>query len=179
MALVAGKSALVTGPRAASSATPVVTRPRLVKAQSAKVAPGFSRRDSLLSGTVLTLLSVTSPAHAFLGFGDDIKALEEAYAKETNNLLSEVKLVLDSGKDAPERDDKIKQLRKDINVWVAKYRREPKISGRPSYGNTYSAFNALAGHYNSFGTQAPIPKKRLERLVKELGDAELLLSRGR
>ena len=32
--------------------------------------------------------------------------------------------------------------------------------------NTYSALNALAGHYNNFGTQAPIPKKRLERLVK-------------
>lgn len=26
--------------------------------------------------------------------------------------------------------------------------------------------NALAGHYNSFGTSAPIPKKRLERLTK-------------
>jgi hypothetical protein len=32
--------------------------------------------------------------------------------------------------------------------------------------NTYSALNALAGHYNNFGSQAPIPKKRLERLVK-------------
>lgn len=32
--------------------------------------------------------------------------------------------------------------------------------------NTYSALNALAGHYNSFGTSAPIPKKRLDRLVK-------------
>jgi hypothetical protein len=32
--------------------------------------------------------------------------------------------------------------------------------------NTYSALNALAGHYNSFGATAPIPKKRLERLTK-------------
>ena len=36
----------------------------------------------------------------------------------------------------------------------------------PHRSNTYSALNALAGHYNNFGTQAPIPKKRLERLVK-------------
>ncbi len=36
----------------------------------------------------------------------------------------------------------------------------------PPFRNTYSALNALAGHYNSFGAQAPIPKKRLERLVK-------------
>lgn len=26
------------------------------------------------------------------------------------------------------------QLRKDINSWVAKYRRDDKFSGRPSYG---------------------------------------------
>lgn len=32
--------------------------------------------------------------------------------------------------------------------------------------NTYSALNALAGHFNSFGATAPIPKKRLERLQK-------------
>ena len=32
--------------------------------------------------------------------------------------------------------------------------------------NVYSAVNALAGHYNNFGTSAPVPKKRLERLVK-------------
>lgn len=73
----------------------------------------------------------------------------------------------------------MQSLRKDINTWVATYRREPRVSGRPSYGNTYSALNALAGHFNNFGSQAPIPKKRLERLVKELDDASLFLSRGR
>ncbi len=28
----------------------------------------------------------------------------------------------------------MKALRKDINTWVATYRREPRVSGRPSYG---------------------------------------------
>lgn len=58
------------------------------------------------------------------------------------------------------------QVRKDINDWVARYRRDTSLSGRPSYGNTYSAVNAVAGHLNSFGPTAPIPKKRLERLLK-------------
>ena len=40
------------------------------------------------------------------------------------------------------------------------------FSGRPSYGNTYSAVNAMAGHLNSFGPTAPVPKKRLERMIK-------------
>jgi len=70
-------------------------------------------------------------------------------------------------------------VRDDINTWVARYRRNTKYGGRPSYSNTYSVCNALAGHYNSFGNEAAIPKKRLERMVKELADAELLLSRGR
>eukprot|EP00959_Pyramimonas_sp_CCMP1952_P145570 3047706-Pyramimonas_sp.AAC.2 len=30
----------------------------------------------------------------------------------------------------------------------------------------YSAVNAVQGHYNNFGTKAPIPKKRAERIVK-------------
>ena len=32
--------------------------------------------------------------------------------------------------------------------------------------NTYSALNALAGHFNSFGPTAPVPKKRMERIQK-------------
>ena len=45
--------------------------------------------------------------------------------------------------------------------------------------NTYSALNAVAGHYNSFGADTPLPKKRLDRVVKELEDADKLLARGR
>lgn len=45
--------------------------------------------------------------------------------------------------------------------------------------NAYSALNALAGHYNNFGTNAPIPKKRLERIEKELDDALRFVTRGR
>jgi hypothetical protein len=52
---------------------------------------------------------------------------------------------------------------------------QPDLTPRPVCGaacvyvtcsNTYSALNALAGHYNSFGATAPIPKKRLDRLTK-------------
>ena len=45
--------------------------------------------------------------------------------------------------------------------------------------NTYSALNAVAGHYNSFGADTPLPKKRFDRVVKELDDADKLLARGR
>jgi hypothetical protein len=45
-------------------------------------------------------------------------------------------------------------------------RRDTQFSGRPSFGNTYSAVNAITGHINSFGAQQPVPKKRAERIVK-------------
>ena len=48
-----------------------------------------------------------------------------------------------------------------------------------SCSNTYSALNAVAGHYNNFGTKYPLPAKRAERALKELNDAEVLLTRGR
>ncbi len=70
-------------------------------------------------------------------------------------------------------------MRQATNTWVAKYRRDNQFSGKPSYGNTYSALNAVAGHYNSFGSDTPLPKKRLDRVVKELDDADKLLARGR
>lgn len=82
-------------------------------------------------------------------------------------------------KDAPDRDERVAEVRKGINSWVAKYRRSDKFAGRPSYSNTYAVCNTLAGHYNSFGTKAPLPKKRLERLQRELEDAQKLLERGR
>jgi len=43
----------------------------------------------------------------------------------------------------------------------------------------YSAFNAISGHFNSFGASAPIPKKRLEVIEKEINEAELFLAKGR
>ena len=42
----------------------------------------------------------------------------------------------------------------------------PTLERARPCSNTYAVCNALAGHYNSFGTKAPLPKKRLERLNK-------------
>ena len=53
------------------------------------------------------------------------------------------------------------------------------IIGRPSYGNVYSALNAVSGHYNNFGTKYPLPQKRKDRVMDEFKTAEIALSRGR
>ena len=57
-------------------------------------------------------------------------------------------------------------LKKQMNEWTSKYRTNGKVGGRPSFSNLYSAVNALAGHWNSFGADAPVPKKRYARIAK-------------
>jgi photosystem II Psb27 protein len=81
--------------------------------------------------------------------------------------------------DNPDRTAAVAAIRAATNAWVAKYRRDNQFSGKPSYGNTYSALNAVAGHINSFGPETPLPKKRLDRVLKELEDADKLIERGR
>ena len=49
-------------------------------------------------------------------------------------ILTEVKTVLSLDRNDPAKDDQIKAMRKNINTWVAKYRREERVAGRPSYG---------------------------------------------
>ncbi|GLC39631.1 hypothetical protein PLESTB_001725500 [Pleodorina starrii] len=170
-----GKAVAVSRAR---SSRPAAQRLSVV-ASAQRQAPA-SRREVLgASVAAFSLLLSSSPAHAIFGFAEDDSKLFDAYNSETSAILGKVKVTLALDKDDPAKEDSVKSLRKDINSWVAKYRREPKVSGKPSFGNTYSALNALAGHFNSFGATAPIPKKRLERLQKELDDATTLLSRNR
>ena len=77
------------------------------------------------------------------------------------------------------REESINTTRNMTNAWVAKYRRDNKTTGKPSYGQVYSALNAVSGHFNNFGTKYPIPAKRKDRVFAEFEKAELLLSRGR
>jgi len=138
-----------------------------------------SRRQVVQAAAALLLASLAGARPAAAGlFGDDTAA-DAKYADDTASVLAGVKAAMAFSRDDPALAEKVKKVRDDINTWVARYRRNTKYGGRPSYSNTYSVCNALAGHYNSFGNEAAIPKKRLERMVKELADAELLLSRGR
>ncbi|KAK9846515.1 hypothetical protein WJX81_005765 [Elliptochloris bilobata] len=148
-----------------------------IRAQAQHVDVPVSRRGAAAAVAAgLALLSAGS-ASAFLGFGEPSK--EEIYKDETSSVLKAVSSAISLGKDEPGKEDVISSVRKQTNEWVAKYRRDNSFAGRPSYGQTYAAVNALAGHYNSFGPTAPLPKKRLERLRKELEDAEKYLTRGR
>lgn len=129
-------------------------------------------------------------ARAFLGFGANA---DEVYATDTKEVIESMRvrivtrpgvishalqatLAIPAG--ASTQAAALARTRSLTNAWVAKYRRS-NVTGRASFGNTYSALNAVAGHYNSYGTKYPLPAKRADRVLKELDDASMLLERGR
>lgn len=152
----------------------------VVKAQQHQ-QPGtisLSRREASLAAiAAVTALVNAAPAKAGL-FGDNKKA-ENEYKEKTASMISNLQTAMSLERDDPNREEFLKGVRSEANNWVAKYRRDNDFSGRASFGNTYAAVNALTGHVNSFGYQQPVPKKRAERIVKELEDASRLLERGR
>jgi len=140
-----------------------------------------SRRESLvgvLAASVAAASLIAQPAQAVLGIGEGTTK-EDEYKEYTTAVIKSVQSALALPKDDPARADAIGKVRDETTKWVAKYRRDGTFQGRASYGNTYSALSALAGHYNSFGPETNVPKKRLDRLTKELADAEKLIARGR
>lgn len=118
------------------------------------------------------MMAATAAAAAAATHGiaraDDAEA-DQIFASDTTDLAKKAKQTITTN---PPDEEAVSALRGSISKYIAKYRREKKYSARPSYSNMYSAVNAIAGHYNSFGASAPIPKKRLERVVQEL-DASL------
>lgn len=50
------------------------------------------------------------------------------------SVLAKVRMTLAVEKGDESKEEKVRDLRKNINNWVARYRREPKVAGKPSFG---------------------------------------------
>ena len=145
----------------------------------AQVEATTSRREVAFKAfAALTAASAVrpAPALALFGLGGDPIA---KYTEQTTAVIEQVKYTLDLPVDSPDKANAIEKTRQLTNAWVAKYRRDNKTTGKPSYGQVYSALNAVSGHFNNFGTKYPFPAKRKDRVFAEFEQAELLLSRGR
>ncbi|CAI5983325.1 unnamed protein product [Closterium sp. NIES-64] len=140
--------------------------------QVASLEPAVSRRTISLAGVASLAAVLSAPGLALADF-------EEDYVKATTNVIERVRYTLGLARDDPARSEAVSELRELSNTWVARYRREKSVAGRPSFSNMYSVLNAISGHYISFGPTYPIPKKRLDRIVEEVDISERALARGR
>ncbi|BBN06278.1 photosystem II Psb27 protein [Marchantia polymorpha subsp. ruderalis] len=132
----------------------------------------ISRREAVLSGVTALIGGLGLAPAAFAEF-------EEDYKKETQAVIEQVKGTLALEKTDPTKSDAVAALRRSSNDWVAKYRREKSVAGRPSFSNMYSVINAISGHYTSYGPNVAIPVKRKDRIFEEINIAEKALNRGR
>lgn len=114
-----------------------------------------------------------------IGGGKKAKKSDAKYEDDTTAVIAQVRKVLDFPMGAEGREQSIEKTRALTNEWVARYRRSDDYSGKPSYGLTYSALNAVSGHFNNFGSKYPFPAKRKDRVLEELSTAEIQISRGR
>ncbi|KAK6919530.1 Photosystem II Pbs27 [Dillenia turbinata] len=128
--------------------------------------------SSIISLTLSTSLTALATPAALATSDDE-------YIKDTSEVINKVRTTINMQKSDPNIADAVAELRETSNTWVAKYRREKALLGRPSFRDIYSALNAVSGHYISFGPTAPIPAKRKARILEEIDNAEKAISRGR
>eukprot|EP00243_Klebsormidium_subtile_P003319 TRINITY_DN16675_c0_g1_i1.p1 TRINITY_DN16675_c0_g1~~TRINITY_DN16675_c0_g1_i1.p1 ORF type:complete len:197 (-),score=28.32 TRINITY_DN16675_c0_g1_i1:252-842(-) len=152
------------------------SRPAGVRCQASSEqneAVHLGRREALIAGLAgLAAVGAVAPPEAH---ADQL----EEYKEDTKSIIGQIRTALDLDKKDPAKPDAVNSLLENSTAWVAKYRRERAVAGKSSYGNVYSAVNAVAGHYNNFGPTYPLPAKRKDRIFEELIDAEKQLARGR
>ncbi|EFJ33709.1 hypothetical protein SELMODRAFT_77713 [Selaginella moellendorffii] len=147
----------------------------MIQEEKLESPPSLSRRQAVLASTTGIVLAGMMELHPCAALADFI----EDYKSDTEAVIAKVKETLALEKTDPAKPNAVASLRQSSNSWVAKYRREKSVAGKPSFSNMYSVLNAISGHYISFGPSSTIPAKRQQRILEEVKDAEKALSRGR
>jgi photosystem II Psb27 protein len=148
--------------------------------------PEWSRRSfleqtgAILLGGVAAAVGGSRPAgaevlkHAAPGY-----ELHGDYHEDATRVVESMRTVTKMERGTPGMKEKVDATRKQMNDFVALYRRNPNIAGAVSFSTLYTAINTLAGHFASYGSMYPVPEKRRKRLEQQLNDVERALSRGR
>uniref|UniRef100_A0A6T6M994 Photosystem II 11 kDa protein n=1 Tax=Rhodosorus marinus TaxID=101924 RepID=A0A6T6M994_9RHOD len=142
----------------------------------------LSRRDIISLGA----LAAFAPSFALAEEGVIAPATKAAPTKVSGNYADDAKNVLDNminvcsfKKGTPGMSDVVADVRKEMNDFVARYRRNNNVNGSASFNTLYTAINTLSGHYASYGNNYPVPEKRKKRLTQQFAEIDKALKRGR
>jgi len=142
---------------------------------AADLQTAVSRRN--LAPFAAAVLSLgTQPAFAK---EEDLFKLKKDYPTDAKNMLVNMRTATELQRGNPEMETIVKATRSEMNDFVAFYRRQPKVSGMPSFSTLYTAINTLSGHYASYGNKYPVPEKRRTRLAQQYKEIERALARGK
>ena len=109
--------------------------------------------------------------------GDTTSGLTGKYIEDTLAVVQTLNTAMDLPKDAENKSEIQTKAREQINDYIARYRRDGKVSGLRSFTTMQTALNSLAGYYTAYGSR-PISPQLKERLQKEFSQVELIVKRG-
>lgn len=134
-----------------------------------------SRRAFLSTVTIATIaaFNAANPVYA------KGSSMTGDYKADAAQVLTDMRTACDLGRGAPGMAETVGKTRKEMNDFVALYRRNNKVSGSTSFSTLYTAINTLSGHYASYGSNYPVPEKRKKRLSQQFTEIDRALNRGR
>lgn len=156
-------------------------------AGSSRSRRAFLRTVSAAAG----LLALDTISNTSLGFNPvyadapaDANSVKDAaltgdYQTDAHTLVADMRVACALSRGAPNMEQTVTQVRREMNDFVALYRRNNKVSGNPSFSTLYTAINTLSGHYASYGNAYPVPEKRKKRLNQQFSEVDRALNRGR
>ncbi len=124
---------------------------------------------------VVLLISMTLTGYASPSWAAR-SAMTGEYQQDTLSVVTALRAAVNAEESSPSQAESQAEARKLINDFAARYRRDNKVAGLPSFLTMQTALNALAGHYSSYPNR-PLPEKLKSRLNKELKRVEVSLKR--
>merc|ERR1719183_1428741 len=135
-----------------------------------------SRRGAFACLAAAALGAAAQPA---LAVDEAAYKLKKDYPVDAKQMLLNMRAATELARGSPDMEGIVKATRSEMNDFVAFYRRQPKVSGMPSFSTLYTAINTLSGHYASYGNKYPVPEKRRTRLAQQYKEIERALARGK
>jgi len=150
--------------------------PRVAAAAIQGAEVPFPRRAVLLAAAGAMVIGI---APAFADGASAPYKLVKSYPEDAKAVLEKMRETTELTRGAPDFENTVVNTRKLMNDFFAFYRRQPQISGKPSFSTLYTAINTLSGHFASYGNKYPVPAKRKERLVAQYKEVDRALARGK
>ncbi|CAE7667991.1 PSB27-1 [Symbiodinium sp. CCMP2456] len=105
--------------------------------------------------------------------------MKSKYRQDTYQVMKHMKISASLDKGTPNMEKWNSRVKKEMNDWLALYRRQNLSVGRQSYYSLYSAINTLASHFTSYGPKFPFPNKRRPRFYELCNQVEKYLEKGK
>lgn len=105
--------------------------------------------------------------------------MKQKYRQDTYQVMKHMKISASLDKGTPNMERWNTRIKKEMNDWLAIYRRQNVSVGRQSYYSLYSAINTLASHFTSYGPKFPFPNKRRPRFFELCQQVEKYLEKGK